>query len=617
MKKIKIVMIADALMAGFTFAKGKKYTVDYQTYQCIKQSCEIREAGKKEKKPFPELKHILVVVSHGLGNIINKTPMLKKIKELWPDIKIDLLMRKQYVNILKDWDIIDNCIAHEPEANKFALSSIKYDLIINSLPTAININVLDLKGDVISGESQWFQVMHEVEANIKILETYLDDILDVPTPYIPMKKVSGYETGKYIGICAGWDGKEYWSIKNWGYKRYAELIVQLLKRHYTYKIIVFGIGKDKKVLDSFMKGMTIKASYLVNAVDKYTVNETAYLISKCDFLVCNDTGLGHVASAVGTKTYSIFAGSSVVKNHPYLKSNIISKGLDCQPCQFTNRWPLCKDAKCMNISPEQVFDIIIKNEKKIKKSKLGIVIATYNRLELLENLFISLYRCINFKDIAIALVDDGTDDNRLDKILDIWIKLFKKSDVDLKIVTHKYNYGKKKFSKTIKDGVDALSESEYILFMPDDIIVNPYLFDVIKCSYKYFKGKMQCISYMADTRAIPVRGFKSLYTPIKEHDKYFDRVEWADGFLTLYKNDTLKKLKFHNNATGEGSGFWTKINEQLKSKGIIQLRYKESLCLHICSDTSKMNPEEREVKPIQTIECNLLSKPKILSKEKN
>jgi heptosyltransferase-2 len=205
----------------------------------------------------------------------------------------------------------------------------------------------------------WFVYGHEVDANMKILLILGWDGRNIPNPCMAVDKVD-FPAGKYIGISAGYGDEDYWKIKNWGHNKYAELIKLLLIEYPGYKVLILGKGKDRKVLDH------IKSDRVIDCVDKYTIRQSAYIVSLCDFMVANDTGLGHIASAIGIRIYSIFGATSRIKNRPYKNGVVIAReDLDCAPCQYTHRWPGCKNRSCMNMSVKEVFNAIKSKQKKV------------------------------------------------------------------------------------------------------------------------------------------------------------------------------------------------------------------------------------------------------------
>ena len=70
-------------------------------------------------------------------------------------------------------------------------------------------------------------------------------------------------------------------------------------------------------------------------IDKFKWPELVYLLKHCHLSISNDTGLMHLAGAVGGKGIALFGPTSVDKNKSY-NPNIkpIHTNYPCQPCQF-------------------------------------------------------------------------------------------------------------------------------------------------------------------------------------------------------------------------------------------------------------------------------------------
>jgi len=604
MKRIKIKMIANACICDDYFAKGKEYMVDPHLYSQMSKSCIMVETEndtptKQGERVWQEFYRILVVSSHGIGNQINKSPLIIKLHEIYKQARIDLLCAHRVKDVFKGWDLINKIYVYGSGIGSDLIEN-KYDLIVNAIPSGLNINVLGLGGHhVVTGATKWLKDIHEIECNLRILEENQIAVDDIPDTYIPVEKVD-FPVGKYVGICAGYMGDKF-SIKNWGYKKFGELAELLKEKYKGYTILILGTGKDANVFKY------IKSKSIINCIDKYTIQETAYLLTKCDFLVSNDTGLAHVASAVGCKTYTIFGPSNPTKNHPWKNSNVISLDLDCQPCQYTNKWTTCRKLDCLKISPDEVMKQITNTERKINKTKLGIVMSTYDRYEMLYATLNSLYNMIDFKNVKLCICNDGSTDRDINDVL---AEFQERREINLEVIQHKKNYGKARYSKTLKELVEGVSDCKYVLFMPDDIIINPYLLKVIEKSYKYLKGDIKVLNFMIDSRAVKSPHGKQIYYDIAEYDEWFTRVIWTDGFLALMKYETIAGLRFENKATVEGSNTWPIINKQLVDYK--QLRLKESLCLHIGNVCSIMNSAERKYAPIRSIKVNINNKPKIL-----
>ena len=349
-------VFGDIVTAKYRIHGGSRSRYNVNSGLRDKTEKYIREKLSNEFKS--EYMRILVTQPYGIGNIINATPLIDILRRSYPKATIDLVCN--YAGVLKGWKALDNI--YETDKLHRCLNK-KYDVIYCCVPRGINVVKAGFKSDDIRTES-YGKFTEKQEALIN-LDMFKEQKIKSNGTYIPMKRVK-IEQGKYIGISAGWGGDKHWAIKNWGYNKFADLIELLRGQYPGYKYLILGIGKDRQIMDH------IDGDDIINCVDKYDIQETAYLISKCKFVICNDTGLAHVSGAVGTRVYVIFGATSWVKNKPYSRNAyVIKKGLRCQPCQFTDVWQngkecRCKTIDCMNMSAEYVFKEVSKNETKLR-----------------------------------------------------------------------------------------------------------------------------------------------------------------------------------------------------------------------------------------------------------
>jgi len=372
---IKVEFLADAIFRGVYFKKGRVYEITEIQYANLSQSCQLFEKKKtqglttasfdfKDEYVTRKGKKILVVKSYGIGNILHITPLIKALKKEWPDCHVDLLVQlPEYKEILRGWKYLDYIYTSSEVAEWDPMKKKQYDLVIDGIYRSINVKNLGLEGEYITGDHNDLLKMHEIDANMKILDKIGIKVKGKIKPEMPVKRVKGFDRGHYIGICAGFGGADHWKLKNWGYRKYAELCRLIIRKFNICSIFVLGTGNDKKVMDDLPDGM----SSIIDCVGKFSIQETAYLIKKCRFIVCNDTGLGHVASAVDTRTYSIFGPTVQVKNKPYIDNMIISRNLKCMPCQLKiDKGIVCQHKRCMDIEPDEVMKMIENKEKKYK-----------------------------------------------------------------------------------------------------------------------------------------------------------------------------------------------------------------------------------------------------------
>jgi ADP-heptose:LPS heptosyltransferase len=75
------------------------------------------------------------------------------------------------------------------------------------------------------------------------------------------------------------------------------------------------------------------ASSPLDFVGKLSIRETASVIGKCSLFVSNDTGLMHVAVALGVPVVVIFGPTDPRRTGPYSdQSVVVTPDIDCAPC---------------------------------------------------------------------------------------------------------------------------------------------------------------------------------------------------------------------------------------------------------------------------------------------
>ena len=150
-------------------------------------------------------------------------------------------------------------------------------------------------------------------------------------------------------IAAFCPGAEYGPAKRWPAAHFAELARRLAADGYA--IWLFGSSKDQAIadeIDHLAPGLSRKlcgATSLDQAID---------LLALADLVVCNDSGLMHVAAALDRPLVALYGSSSPGFTPPLsTEAEILSLGLDCGPC-FKRDCPLGHLDCLKRLTPEAV-----------------------------------------------------------------------------------------------------------------------------------------------------------------------------------------------------------------------------------------------------------------------
>jgi heptosyltransferase-2 len=168
------------------------------------------------------------------------------------------------------------------------------------------------------------------------------------------------DKSKILGLCPG---AEYGEAKRWPAEYYAEVANDALKN--GWQVLLFGSDKDVLVTSQINR---LTQNKCVDLGGKTKLGEAIDLMSICDTVISNDSGLMHVAAALikeadtSKKLIAIF-GSSDPYHTPPMQPDAVIEYLDlsCSPC-FKRECPLKDEAHlaCLNnIEPKKISHLIL------------------------------------------------------------------------------------------------------------------------------------------------------------------------------------------------------------------------------------------------------------------
>lgn len=154
-----------------------------------------------------------------------------------------------------------------------------------------------------------------------------------------------------VGICPG---AEFGPAKRWPEKYYADVAKSLLLN--GNQVCLFGGAKDKAVAQSIIDAVPESLqNACFNLAGETSLVDAVDLLAACHTVFSNDSGLMHVASAVGVNIVAIY-GSSSPKYTPPLAQNVamVNTDIACRPC-FKRECPL-GHMKCLTeLKPDLVL----------------------------------------------------------------------------------------------------------------------------------------------------------------------------------------------------------------------------------------------------------------------
>jgi heptosyltransferase II len=181
----------------------------------------------------------------------------------------------------------------------------------------------------------------------------------IPQPKLIADKTNAIQTlkklgvqlsnGKVLGLCPG---AEYGEAKRWPATYYAEVANYALD--HGWQVLLFGSDKDIPVTSEIDQKTQ---SRCIDLGGKTKLGDAIDIMSLCNTVISNDSGLMHVAAALDKKLIAIYGSSDPHHTPPMHPEAIIEYlGLECSPC-FKRECPLGH----LNCLKELYPKFIIKN----------------------------------------------------------------------------------------------------------------------------------------------------------------------------------------------------------------------------------------------------------------
>ena len=317
-----------------------------------------------------EIKKILIRGVNWIGDSIITIPIVRTIRENFPDAFIGIIVKENLIPIWENVPYIDKI--YKVEDKKSEIKSQKFDLGIvlpNSFSSALEMYLLnvkfrvgyptELRGIFLTDKvpvpqrfrekhliEEYFDIIRFIDLKIKdkSLEFFIPD--SIKSKMKDLLKSRGFvDKDIIIGVCPG---ATYGPAKMWFKERYIDLITKVIKK-YNAKIIIIGSNVERELIRFLLKG--IGFSDRIISSEDFNILESSALISYCKLFISNDTGPMHIAASLKIPVIGIFGSTNPIWTAPLGDKNIVMyKKVKCSPCY---------KRKCKNKEKEyECFDLI-------------------------------------------------------------------------------------------------------------------------------------------------------------------------------------------------------------------------------------------------------------------
>ncbi len=333
-----------------------------------------------DPKKVDTVRSLLVMHQGALGDFVLALPALKTIREAFPLARTAIMGYPRILELVEKRFYADEIFSIDQKGMAtffvregvldFTLSEFfkRFDLIVVFGKDGGGTVVGNLKrvcrGQILSINSfpAWDEKVHVTDHLLRQFTSFDIRALD-PNPRIHLngsdrewardfwnkRGVSQEELAKTIVLHPGSGSKK----KVWPLERFIDL-ANRLQAHFGSKIlVVLGPAEGPEVQRAF-EGMRSADFILAKGL---TLLQLGSVMAGCWFYVGNDSGVSHMAAALGIPTVLIFGPTDErVWSPKGEKTYVVRKGIPCSPCP-QERFFQCKDFECLRgIGTEEVLE---------------------------------------------------------------------------------------------------------------------------------------------------------------------------------------------------------------------------------------------------------------------
>ncbi len=180
--------------------------------------------------------------------------------------------------------------------------------------------------------------LHNVEENVKLLKFFGVNSIDIP-PMLFYHDDREIEFGREfvkkssmrevkLGVHTGTSSFKNHKNKRWSKENFSELINSFP----DIDFFVFGTKEEEESNQFILNNARYKNVILIQ--DR-ALRQVASIIKQMNAFISNDSGLMHLAAAVGTPVVAIFGPTNPVWVRPWgVKHRVVRAGLSCSPCFY-------------------------------------------------------------------------------------------------------------------------------------------------------------------------------------------------------------------------------------------------------------------------------------------
>ena len=337
-----------------------------------------------------DVKRVLIVKLRSIGDTVLATPSLIALRKFAPHVEIEILLEDWVAPLLVGFECVDRVIPVGSGTaarirTAWELNRRNYDAVFNlhGGTTATFFTAATrarhrigfakyqygfLYTDLLSSASDFWgkEFTHSAEQQLALLGHTGVPVHDRPGTHLSVtaeaKASIDAQLADTQGEIALLHPATAFATKQWAATKYARVAEHLASQGFT--VATVASAGEKGVLDEVMR----ESRAPIKAFWSLALPEITALAARSAIFVGNDSGIAHIAAAVGTPTVVIFGSSNRRHWHPWTQApnEMVFNEMPCQPCSGY-RCQVFGEPKCiLEIDAEQVTSAIdrVLNEKR-------------------------------------------------------------------------------------------------------------------------------------------------------------------------------------------------------------------------------------------------------------
>jgi len=190
-----------------------------------------------------------------------------------------------------------------------------------------------------------------------VFEAINPEGLAKPLPPLSHLRQDTEEPSAILGLAPG----AQWDSKRWPEEYFAQLLADYARENSNPVRIFLGPRESQWFEGSRLQNLSNELSQ-VEIISGKSLTQVATLLAQCNLVLTNDSGLLHMAEAVGTRVLAFYGPT--VRQFGYFprlpESHVLEVAMDCRPCSRNGKKSCHKgDLACLrDIKPEKANQVL-------------------------------------------------------------------------------------------------------------------------------------------------------------------------------------------------------------------------------------------------------------------